>query len=121
MDYKKLSAVFPMIGGGVMVVWGLLANDWSKCWIAAVIGGILAGICGVLGHKEDENKSTLRNPLSRLHFPAKSNTITCTFFRGQRTGCDRIAQQGKHPPGNRSFLHGAGSDHPYLPEDGIYG
>lgn len=54
MDYKKLSAVFPMIGGGVMVVWGLLSNDWSKCWIAAVIGGILAGICGVLGHKEED-------------------------------------------------------------------
>ena len=54
MDYKKLSAVFPMIGGGVMVVWGLLANDWSKCWIAAVIGGILAGVCGVIGHKEED-------------------------------------------------------------------
>lgn len=55
MDYKKLCAVFPMIGGGVMVVWGLLANDWSKCWIAAVIGGILAGICGVLAGNDKKN------------------------------------------------------------------
>ena len=56
MDYKKLCGIFPMIGGGVMVVWGLLANDWSKCWIAAVIGGILAGICGVLAKDGKDKK-----------------------------------------------------------------
>ena len=41
MDLKKLTTIIPMVSGGVMIVWGLLANDWSKCWIAVVIGGIL--------------------------------------------------------------------------------
>lgn len=56
MDYKKLCGICPMIGGAVMVVWGFIANDWSKCWIAAVIGGVLAGICGVLAKDQDKEK-----------------------------------------------------------------
>ena len=55
MDYKKLCSIIPMASVGVMVVWGLLANDWSKSWIAVVIGGILTGICGVLA-KNDSKK-----------------------------------------------------------------
>lgn len=48
MDLKKLTTIIPMVSGGVMIVWGLLANDWSKCWIAVVIGGILSGIIHVM-------------------------------------------------------------------------
>ena len=32
MDYKKLSTIIFMVSGVATVVWGMLANDWSKCW-----------------------------------------------------------------------------------------
>ncbi len=54
MDWKKMAGICPMIGGAVMVVWGFIANDWSRCWIAAVIGGVLAGVCGMIAHSEDK-------------------------------------------------------------------
>ena len=30
MDIKKIIPIICMLSVGVMVVWGLLANDWSK-------------------------------------------------------------------------------------------
>jgi uncharacterized BrkB/YihY/UPF0761 family membrane protein len=45
MDYKKLTTIIPILSVCVMLVWGLIANDWSKCWIAVVIGGVLTAIC----------------------------------------------------------------------------
>ena len=55
MDYKKLCSIIPILSVGVMIVWGFLANDWSKSWIAVVVGGILTAICSVMakgGNKE---------------------------------------------------------------------
>ena len=40
MDTKKLIPVISILSVGVMVVWGLLANDWSKSWIAVFVGGM---------------------------------------------------------------------------------
>ena len=54
MDLKKLTAIIPILSVGVMVVWGLLANDWSRSWIAVVIGGILTATIRVLA-KDDGN------------------------------------------------------------------
>ena len=44
MDNKKLIPAIAMISAGVMVVWGLLANDWSKSWLAVFAGGIAIAV-----------------------------------------------------------------------------
>ena len=49
MDYKKLSTIIFMISGVATVVWGVLANDWSKCWLCAVIGGVIGSVLGISG------------------------------------------------------------------------
>ncbi|MBQ6399419.1 MAG: hypothetical protein IJI21_04790 [Clostridia bacterium] len=51
MDNKKLIPAISMISVGAMVVWGLLANDWSKSWIAVVIGGIIIAVLSVVNKK----------------------------------------------------------------------
>lgn len=56
MDYKKLSTIIYMVSGVTMVVWGVLANDWSKCWLAVVVGGVLGTIVGMLGKTEKKEK-----------------------------------------------------------------
>ena len=52
MDYKKLTAIIPILSVCVMLVWGLIANDWSRCWIAVVIGGVLTAICRIMAINE---------------------------------------------------------------------
>ncbi|MBQ1364420.1 MAG: hypothetical protein ABTB30_08370 [Clostridia bacterium] len=52
MDYKKLSTIIFMVSGVATVVWGMLANDWSKCWLAAVIGGVIGVAVGMFGEKD---------------------------------------------------------------------
>ena len=52
MDYKKLSTVIFMLSGVATVVWGVLANDWSKCWLCPVIGGVIGVAVGMLGEKD---------------------------------------------------------------------
>ena len=54
MDYKKLSTVIFMVSGAAMVVWGVIANDWSKCWLCPVIGGVIGVAVGMLGQKDKE-------------------------------------------------------------------
>ena len=56
MDYKKLTAIIPMISVVVMLVWGLVAKDWSQCWIAVVIGGVITGILGTLSKGQDKKE-----------------------------------------------------------------
>lgn len=56
MDYKKLSTIIYMVSGVTTVVWGVLANDWSKCWLAAVIGGVIGVAVGMLGEKNGKEK-----------------------------------------------------------------
>ena len=56
MDYKKLTAIIPILSVCVMLVWGLIANDWSKCWIAVVIGGVLTAICRVMAGNNDKKE-----------------------------------------------------------------
>lgn len=48
MNLKTLSKIMPILGGGVMLVWGFLGNAWDKSWIAAAIGGVLSGILHVI-------------------------------------------------------------------------
>jgi hypothetical protein len=48
MDNKKLIPVISIVSVGVMVVWGLLANDWSKSWIAVMVGGIAIAVLSIL-------------------------------------------------------------------------
>lgn len=52
MDYKKLSTIIFMVSGVATVAWGMLANDWSKCWLAAVIGGVIGVAVGMFGEKD---------------------------------------------------------------------
>ncbi len=54
MDNKKLSALIFMASGVAMVVWGFLANDWSKCWLCPVIGGVIGVAVGMLGKKDEK-------------------------------------------------------------------
>ena len=56
MDLKKLNTIIPIVSGGIMVVWGFLANDWSKSWLAVFVGGIIMTIINVMGHKDKDDK-----------------------------------------------------------------
>ena len=56
MDLKKLNVIIPIVSGGIMVVWGFLANDWSKSWLAVFVGGIIMTIINVMGHKDKDDK-----------------------------------------------------------------
>jgi uncharacterized membrane protein YjjP (DUF1212 family) len=51
MDKNKLIPIISILSVGVMVVWGLLANDWSKSWIAVFAGGIAIAILSVVNKK----------------------------------------------------------------------
>lgn len=53
MNLKKINNIIPFLSVGTMVVWGVLANDWSKSWLAVFIGGILMGILNVVGRKDN--------------------------------------------------------------------
>lgn len=48
MDNKKLIPVISIVSVGVMVVWGLLAKDWSKSWLAVFVGGIAIAALSIL-------------------------------------------------------------------------
>lgn len=52
MNYRKLSTVIFMVSGVATVVWGTLANDWSKCWLCSVVGGVIGVAVGMLGGKD---------------------------------------------------------------------
>ena len=54
MDTKKLIPIISIISVAVMVVWGFLANDWSKSWLAVFIGGIAITVISILGNKKSE-------------------------------------------------------------------
>ncbi|MBO7662465.1 MAG: hypothetical protein J6U01_03760 [Clostridia bacterium] len=51
MNNKKLIPVISMISVGVMIVWGTLANDWSKSWLAVFAGGIAIAVLSILNRK----------------------------------------------------------------------
>jgi hypothetical protein len=52
MNLKTLGRIIPIIGGGVMLVWGFLGNAWGISWIAAAIGGVISGVL----HAVDQSK-----------------------------------------------------------------
>jgi MFS superfamily sulfate permease-like transporter len=52
-DLKKLNVIIPIVSVGIMIVWGTLAKDWSKSWLAVFVGGILMAILNILGKKSD--------------------------------------------------------------------
>ena len=52
MDSKKLSTCIFMVSSAAMVVWGVIANDWSKCWLCVVVGGVIGTAVGMLGDKD---------------------------------------------------------------------
>ena len=51
MDYKKLTTIIPILSVCVMLVWGLIANDWSKSWIAVMAGGIAIAALSIINKK----------------------------------------------------------------------
>ena len=55
MDLKKLNVIIPIASVGVMIIWGTLANDWSKSWLAVFVGGIIMAIINVLGNKDKKD------------------------------------------------------------------
>ena len=56
MNLKKLNTIIPIVSVAVMIIWGTLANDWSKSWLAVFVGGILMTVLNVLGKKDDGDK-----------------------------------------------------------------
>ncbi len=55
MDTKKLIPIISMVSVLVMFLWGYLANDWSRSWLAVFAGGIIIAIISILG-KDKEKK-----------------------------------------------------------------
>ena len=49
MDTKKLIPIISMVSVLVMFLWGYLANDWSRSWLAVFAGGIIIAIISILG------------------------------------------------------------------------
>ena len=56
MNPRKLNTIIPIISGTVMLVWDTLAKDWSRSWLAVVIGGGLMGVINVIYRKDDEDE-----------------------------------------------------------------
>ena len=60
MDMKKLIPIISIVSGAVMVIWGMLANDWSKSWLAVFVGGIAITVLSILNkdkiEKEDKEE-----------------------------------------------------------------
>ena len=51
MDFKKLCSIIPILSVGVMVVWGLIANDWlieavRHSYVEKWVSGFLDSISG---------------------------------------------------------------------------
>ena len=58
MDLKKLNTIIPIISVAVMIIWGMLAKDYSHSWLAVFVGGIIMAVINVLGKKNDDNKKS---------------------------------------------------------------
>ena len=58
MDLKKLNTIIPIISVAVMIIWGTLAKDYSRSWLAVFVGGIIMVVINVLGKKNDDNKKS---------------------------------------------------------------
>jgi hypothetical protein len=56
MNLKKLNAIIPIVSVGVMIVWGILAKDWTKSWLAVFVGGILMAVLNIMGRNKDDGK-----------------------------------------------------------------
>ena len=52
MDLKKLIPVISILSVAVMIIWGMVANDWSKSWIAVFVGGIIITCLSIWKGKE---------------------------------------------------------------------
>ena len=55
MDYRKLAPIINAIGLIVMLVWGVLADDWSHSWIAVCVSGIITGAIYSLGKQNEKS------------------------------------------------------------------
>ena len=60
MDTKKLIPIIAVVSVAVMVIWGTLANDWNKSWLAVFVGGIAMFVVNILNkdkiEKEDKKE-----------------------------------------------------------------
>ena len=54
MNLEKLNAIIPIVSVGVKIVWGILAKDWSKSWLAVFVGGILMAVLNIMGRNKDD-------------------------------------------------------------------
>jgi uncharacterized BrkB/YihY/UPF0761 family membrane protein len=54
MDVKKLIPIICILSVAVMVVWGVIANDWSKSWIAVFVGGIIVTCLSIWGKSKKQ-------------------------------------------------------------------
>lgn len=62
MNLKILIPIIAVISVGAMIIWGTLANDWSKCWLACFAGGIaIAVVSMIMGAKKEKNKDSKEN------------------------------------------------------------
>lgn len=55
MNRKTLNTIIPIASVGVMIVWGTLAKDYSKSWLAVFVGGILMAIINAVGKNKDND------------------------------------------------------------------
>lgn len=53
MDTKKLIPIISIISVAVMIIWGTVAKDWSKSWLAVFVGGIIITVISILGNKKE--------------------------------------------------------------------
>ena len=48
MDMNKLIPIISIISVCVMIIWGMVGNDWGHSWIAVFVGGVVIAILKIL-------------------------------------------------------------------------
>ena len=56
MKLKMWIPIIAIVSVAVMIVWGTLAGDWSKCWLAVFVGGIAMAILSIVNKGKDDGK-----------------------------------------------------------------
>ena len=56
MDLRKYAPIINAIGLIVMIVWGVVGNDWGHSWIAVRVSGIITGVIYSMGKQQDKDK-----------------------------------------------------------------
>ncbi len=57
MNLKTIIPIISIVSVVVMMLWGFLAGDWSRSWLAVFVGGCVIAILSIINKgKEEKDK-----------------------------------------------------------------